>query len=78
MRRIQMSKIKEVLRLKYLNKLSSRQIHTMTGVSRNSVANYVKNFISLGSELDEVLELTDAELTQLFVQDKPKVDTVKR
>lgn len=78
MRRIQMSKIKEVLRLKYLNKLSNRQIHTMTGVSRNSVANYVKNFISLGSELDEVLELTDAELTQLFVQDKPKVDTVKK
>lgn len=28
-----MSKIKEVLRLKYLNQLSNRQIQTMTGVS---------------------------------------------
>jgi hypothetical protein len=33
-----MSKIKEVLRLKYLNLLSNRQIQTITGVSRNSVA----------------------------------------
>ncbi len=38
-----MSKIKEVLRLRYLNQLSNRQIQTMTGVSRNSVANYIKS-----------------------------------
>ncbi len=73
-----MSKIKEVLRLKYLNKLSNRQIHTMTGVSRNSVVNYVKSFIALGSTLNEVLELSDAELTQLFAEEKPKVNTVKK
>ena len=39
-----MSKIKEVLRLKLLNQLSNRQIQTITGVSRNSVANYVNSF----------------------------------
>ena len=39
-----MSKIKEVLRLKYLNLLSNRQIQTITGVSRNSVANYANSF----------------------------------
>lgn len=44
MRRIAMSKIKEVLRLKFLNQLSNRQIQTITGVSRNSVANYVNSF----------------------------------
>jgi len=70
-----MGKIKEVLRLKYLNQLSNRQIQTMTGVSRNSVANYIKSYIELASTLDEVLELSDAELAQLFV--KPKAQTLK-
>lgn len=50
-----MSKIKEVLRLKYLNQLSNRQIQTMTGVSRASVANYIKSYVELGATLDEVL-----------------------
>ena len=42
MRRIAMSKIKEVLRLKFLNQLSNRQIKTIAGVSSNSVANETK------------------------------------
>ena len=66
-----MSKIKEVLRLKYRNQLSNRQIQTMTGVSRNSVANYTKSYIALGSSLDEVLQLSDAELAQLFISKRP-------
>jgi len=66
-----MSKIKEVLRLKYRNKLSNRQIQTMTGVSRNSVANYIKSYIELGSSLDEVLQLSDADLAQLFISKRP-------
>ncbi len=78
MRRVSMSKIKEVLRLKYLNQLSNRQIQTMTGVSRNSVANYIKSFIELGSSLDEVLELSDDSLAQLFVKNIPKTKTVKK
>ena len=72
-----MSKIKEVLRLKYLNQLSNRQIQTMTGVSRNSVANYIKSYIELGSNLDEVLALSDTDLTQLFAKDTSKVQTAK-
>jgi len=71
MRRVSMSKIKEVLRLKYRNQLSNRQIQTMTGVSRNSVANYIKSYIELDSSLDEVLQLSDAELVQLFISKRP-------
>ncbi|MBA1433618.1 MAG: IS21 family transposase, partial [Epsilonproteobacteria bacterium] len=78
MRRVSMSKIKEVLRLKYLNQLSNRQIQTMTGISRNSVANYIKSFIELDSTLDEVLELSDNELAQLFVKNTPKTQTAKK
>jgi DNA-directed RNA polymerase specialized sigma24 family protein len=40
-----------VLRLKYLNELSNRQIQTITGVSRNSVANYLKIFEQLESKI---------------------------
>lgn len=71
MRRVSMSKIKEVLRLKYRNQLSNRQIQTMTGVSRNSVANYIKSYIELDSSLDEVLLLSDADLAQLFISKRP-------
>ncbi len=73
-----MNKIKEVLRLKYLNQLSNRQIQTMTGVSRNSVANYIKSYIELGSTLDEVLTLSDDDLSQLFVKNTPVTTTVKK
>lgn len=66
-----MSKIKEVLRLKYLNQLSNRQIQSLTGVSRNSVANYVNCFVSLGASLEDVLELGELELEQLFHPNKP-------
>jgi len=63
-----MSKIKEVLKLKYLNQLSNRQIQTMTGVSRNSVANYIKSYTELGATLDEVLLLSDSDLEHLFLK----------
>jgi len=71
MRRVSMSKIKEVLRLKYRNQLSNRQIQTMTGVSRNSVVNYIKSYIELDSSLDEVLQLSDTDLAQLFISKRP-------
>jgi len=71
MRRVSMSKIKEVLRLKYRNQLSNRQIQTMTGVSRNSVANYIKSYIELDSSLDEVLQQSDTDLAQLFISKRP-------
>ena len=51
-----MSKIKEVLRLKLLNQLSNRQIQTITGVSRNSVANYVNSFNEMNLSLEKTLK----------------------
>lgn len=71
MRRICMNKIKEVLRLKYLNQLSNRQIQSITGISRNSVANYVNGFIALGVSLEMIFECKETELEQLFHPDKP-------
>jgi len=77
MRRITMSKIKEVLRLKYLNKLSNRQIQTMTGVSRSSVSNYLKVYETLDIPIEGLLEYGDSQLNELFVKKrlvKPKKD----
>ncbi len=71
MRRIDMSKIKEVLRLKLLNQLSNRQIQTITGVSRNSVANYVNSFNEMNLSLEKTLNLNDVEVEQLFHPKKP-------
>lgn len=71
MRRICMSKIKEVLRLKYLNQLSNRQIQSLTGVSRNSVANYVRSFVELSAPLEDILELKEIDLEQLLHPNKP-------
>lgn len=68
MRRITMSKLKEVLRLKYLNQLSNRQIQTMTGISRSSVSNYIKQYEVLAISVEELLELSDSKLNELFVK----------
>ena len=61
-----MHKIKEVLRLKYLNQLSNRQIETMTRVSRSSVSNYLKVYETLEMKLEVLLELNDVVLNDLF------------
>ena len=68
-----MSKIKEVLRLKYFNLLSNRQIQTITGVSRNSVANYVNSFNVMNLSLEKILELNDEEIEQFFHPKKPLI-----
>ncbi len=66
-----MSKIKEVLKLKYLNKFSNRQIKTITGISRNSVANYVNSFNEMNLSLEKTLNLNDLEVEQLLHPKKP-------
>ena len=71
-----MSKIKEVLRLKYLNLLSNRQIQTITGVSRNSIANYANSFNEMNLSLDHTLKLEDEEVEQLFHSKKPLVSKI--
>jgi transposase len=66
-----MGRIKEVLRLKYLNLLSNRQIQTITGISRNSVANYVNAFDVMNLSLDKILLINEEELETLFHPNKP-------
>ena len=66
MRKIHMSTIRQVLELKYRNALTTRQIQTITQVSKSSVANYLKIYKELDCTLDEVLALNDKTLEDLF------------
>jgi len=61
-----MQTIREVLRLKYCNALTTRQIQTITKVSKSSVANYIKIYTELDSNLEEVLAFDDEILEALF------------
>ncbi len=75
-----MSKIKEVLRFKYLNGLSNRQIEKITSISRNSVANYIKSYEAQNLTTEELLKLSDCKLEEVLhpkqvlkVLTKPKI-----
>lgn len=57
-----MSSIRQVLELKYRNALSTRQIQTITKISKSSVANYLKIYTELATSLEEVLALNDNDL----------------
>ncbi len=61
-----MSKIKEVLRFKYISGLSNRQIEKITGVSRNSVANYIKSYEAGDLTIEELLKLSDCKLEEVL------------
>jgi transposase len=69
-----MSKIKEVLALKYVSKLSSRQIATLTGISQSTVSEYCSKFKSLEMEIDVFLALDEVKAQKLFY---PKVQSRK-
>lgn len=64
--RLSMRKIKEVLRLKWANKLSDRKIAQSCNISRPAVANYVERAVLAGLSWPLPDTLTDADLEQLL------------
>jgi transposase len=68
---ITMSKARTILRL-YTQGVSKSSISARTGVSRNTVKKYIRDFILLGSTFEEVNTLPDADLEQLFLSPKPE------
>ena len=57
-----MNKIKEVLRLKYVSKLSHRQIETLTGVSRSTISNYSNIFKKAKVDIKKLLSLSEEDM----------------
>jgi hypothetical protein len=57
MRRLSMSTVKEVLRLKYLGNLSNRNIETLGIASRSAVSNFTSSFKKSGLEINQALAM---------------------
>lgn len=60
--RVSMRKVKEILRLKYENKLSNRQTAISAGVGRDAVAKYLERAKTAGVDWSKDKDLTEAEL----------------
>ena len=67
-----MIKIRQILRL-HSQGCSKLQIAAQTGIARNTLKKYIKEFISSGLSFEEINELSDKELEDLFVkpEDRP-------
>lgn len=70
MRRIPLSKIKEVLRLRYQNNLSYRQVEVLSGASKSSVSEYCRRFEIIPHTIEAALALSDDELEMLLHPEK--------
>lgn len=70
MRRIPLSKIKEVLRLRFVNNLSYRQVEVLSGASRSSVAEYCRRFEIIPHSIEAALTLDDEILDTLLHPEK--------
>ena len=69
---ISMIKIRLILRL-HSQGYSKLQIASQAGIARNTLKKYIKEFISSGLSFEEINELSDKELEDLFVkpEDRP-------
>jgi len=64
---INMIKIRQILRL-YCQGYSKLAIAAQSGVSRNTLKKYIKEFTAINLTFDEISELSDKELEDLFVK----------
>jgi transposase len=72
---ISMIKIRQILRL-HCQGYSKLKISMQTGIARNTLKKYIKEFIACRLTFDEINELSDKDLDDLFVKpdDKPLND----
>lgn len=66
MRRLSMSTMKEVLRLKYLGDLSNRNIEHLGIASKSAVSNFTARFEKSTLTIDEALKMEDKKLSALL------------
>jgi len=66
MKGISMLKIKEILRLKCVAKLSNRKIARALNISHSVVNEYIKEFNSSGKTYDDIVEMNDKDILALL------------
>ena len=67
---ISMSKIRQILRLHSQGE-SNLAIYRLTGVSRNTLKKYIRDYNTLNLNMIEIEDLSDHDLEELFTQFKP-------
>ena len=60
-----MSKVKEILKA-YTEGVSKSMIRNKTGVSRNTVKRFIRQYIAMDTSIEEILAMKDADLELLF------------
>lgn len=74
MRRVPMKKVREVLRLHSVMRLSSRKIKGATGIARTTIQDYIKRFESSKLTIAQIDQLDDAALqSSLFPEQRQSV-----
>ena len=68
---IDMSKLRQILRL-HTQRCSKLQISLQTGISRNTLKKYIKDFTSSGITFEELNTLSDQDLESLFIKPEEK------
>jgi len=71
-----MAKVRSILRY-YTQGVSKKMISEKTGVTRNTVKKYIRQYIAMDKPYEELEKLPDTELEQLFMSE-PKSDPGQR
>lgn len=77
-KRLSMRKIKEVLRLKFVQGLSNRRIAAACGIARPTVAEYLRRAASAGLSWPLAEHLDDSRLEQLLFPPPPDLPAQAR
>src|SRR5437764_831046 len=74
---INMSKLRQIIRL-HTQGCSKLQIALQTGIARNTLKKYIKEFTGSGVTFDELNTLSDQELESLFIKrtEKPLNESI--
>lgn len=71
-----MTKVREILHL-YTKGVGKKKISEKVEVTRNTVKKYIRHYIAMGKTLEELNELTNTELENLFSAKEPQVPEKK-
>lgn len=66
-----MSKVRNIIRL-YTAGVSKQSIGERTGLPRNSVKKYIRLFLASGKSLEDIDQMSDTQLEQLFMEMVPR------
>ncbi len=71
-KRINVKKIREIIRFKKTNDMSDRKIARALGISRPVVAQYIKDFNATGLTYEEIKDMPDSQFLALFEKQRSK------